>query len=226
MLFDRQRAAQPRPVLMAADAPQRIASAVEEEAFFRIKDDGTHAETGADFVSGGQRRRCFIQKRIVHAIPQAGMIQNKYRLRMAAFRNGLPGFAVQGKSNRSFCILPGFHSHFRRSFFQDGRHFDTGRAVSDQFKMLFRDNDQFHIAVQPAVERKIRFLGINPVIFAVVHGDAQQVFIPKIFRQIRPEGGITSFMAGQLLSVHIYFRRHGRAFDRQEAAVSFRHQRP
>ena len=56
-------------ILMAADAPQRIAAAVEEKALFRIAVELPAAEAGADFVPAVQLRRRSVQIRVLHAVP-------------------------------------------------------------------------------------------------------------------------------------------------------------
>ena len=112
VLFDRQRTAQPGPILMAADAPQRITASVQDKALFRIKSDGAHAETGADFIPRRQGSPGFIQERIVHAVPQMGRVQREHRLRVAVLGGSFLCFARYSKGDRQIAILPGFHRNF------------------------------------------------------------------------------------------------------------------
>ena len=107
-------------------------------------------------------------------------------------------------------------------FFQinNGRHLDAGCAVPEQFKMLFRHRDQPDFPVQTAVEGEVCLLRIHAIIVLVTNGDLQQVLVPQLSGQLRPESGISSLVVAKLFTVQIHFTGVGSAVQLQEHSIS------
>ena len=96
MILPGQRVALSLPVLVTADAPQRIAAAIEEEAFPGIASKLPAAEAGAGFIPAFQLSCRRIQIGIVHTIPQVDIFNDKFRLSVAVFRGYGFAFAMHG----------------------------------------------------------------------------------------------------------------------------------
>lgn len=59
-------------------------------------------------------------------------------------------------------------------------------AVAAKLKVNFGDNE-LYCAAKTAIEGKIGFLGINSVVFGIIDGDADKVFIFQMICHIRTE---------------------------------------
>ena len=141
-------------------------------------------------------------------------------------RRGL-ALSIHPDRHVSLSRLPGLHRNEGGLLFQiyDRRYFDARRAAVRKIKMFFRHDDQIHIPVQSAIKRKIRFLGINDIVIAVVHRNAELVPLPQMFRQFHPKRRISSLMHRQFFAVQAHPRRHRRAFDLQKYTTSCRRRR-
>ena len=62
-------------------------------------------------------------------------------------------------------------------------------------------NQQLHIPVNAAIESKVRHLGVDPVIFAVIHIYLQVVFRLQIGGDITAEGRVATVVSHNLSSV-------------------------
>ena len=89
------------------------------------------------------------------------------------------------------------------------RHAQGGRTVVIQRKVTVRYNKDMYIAVDAAVEGKVRFLRVDRAVGAVVHGHSQRVLRSQCGGQVDAEGGIAAHMAGQFFAVQGNHRRHG-----------------
>ena len=75
-----------------------------------------------------------------------------------------------------------------------GGHGNAGAAVVIQVKVVFVDGQQEHIPVDAAVEGEIRLLGIDPVIFGVVHLHDHVVLFLQMIGDVGTEGGVAAVM--------------------------------
>ena len=96
---------------------------------------------------------------------------------------------------------------YRAVFARDGRgDFKPARTVVVEIEVYFVYNDQIHVAVYSAVERKVRGLRIYFFGFGVVHAHAQQVCIFYDIGDAYSESGITTVVARYKLVVEINLR--------------------
>ena len=72
-----------------------------------------------------------------------------------------------------------------------------------------RYRDEVHIPVQSTVKGKVSLLGIDGVVFGIVHRHAEQVCIRQRVGNIHMEGGIPARMPGQLPTIEIDRGGHG-----------------
>ena len=171
-------------ILVPAHAAQRVAAAVEEEAFLRIAGKDAAAEAGRDLIPGGQLRRRGVEVGILHPIPEADVLDHKlsrarYSLRLAVYRD----------VNR-FGIVPGLHGDGRGLRFKidHRRHLDPGRAVLQKLKVLGRHGDQPDRAVKTAIEGEVRLLRVDTIIILVAERKSKRIFVREVLRQLHPEG--------------------------------------
>ena len=64
-----------------------------------------------------------------------------------------------------------------------------------QRKVTVRYNKDMYIAVQPAIEGKVRFLRVDRAVGAVVHGHSQRVLRSQRGGQVDAESGIAARVA-------------------------------
>ena len=151
------------------------------------------------------------------------IFNDKFRLSVAVFRGYGFAFAMHGHGD-SCRILPGFHGYGSAVFFQihNGRHLDAGCAVPEQLKMLLGYRNQPDLPVQTAVEGEVRLLRIHAVAVLVADGDLQQVPVPQLSGQLRPEGGISALVVAKFFTVQKHFTGVCSAVQFQINAVSYR----
>lgn len=150
MFPDRKGIAKPLPILVAADTPKGIHSAIEKEALLRIKGDASASKTG-HYLIFSKFRFCGIKIRIFYAIPQMNIVEYKFRLCIS-----IPG--------RNFCLLtcnpnpyislanlPGFYGDDSIFSRYNRRNMHSGRSVFTQCKVSLRNNQQVHISVQTTI---------------------------------------------------------------------------
>ena len=89
------------------------------------------------------------------------------------------------------------------------RHAQGGRTVVTQRKVTVRYNKDMYIAVQPAIEGKVRFLRVDRAVGAIVHGHSQRVLRSQCGGQVDAKGGIAARVAHQFLIVQGDDCRHG-----------------
>ena len=215
MLSGGQRIADPCAILMPRRAHKADISAVEPEACIRLERDFATAEVYRHRVTVGQRGSYTVQIRVRHAVPQVDVFHVEHGHSLAALHGGglLPD-TLDGKQNLGAVggvLTGGFHRdggtvqvvrHLRR-------HAQGGRAVVIQRKVTVRYNKDMYIAVQPAIEGKVRFLRVDRAVGAVVHRDSQRVLRSQRGGQVDAEGGIAARVARQLLVVQGDDCRHG-----------------
>ena len=203
-------------ILVTAHAAERVAAAVEEEALFGVAGKDAAAEARGDLITGGQLRRGSIEIGIVHTVPEAHVFNRKLRRALDGLR-----FAVYGNIHRSG-VVPGLHGDGRRFLFQihDRGHFDPRGAVLQQFKVLRRNSNQLHRAVEPAVKGKIRLLRVHRRIVLVAHAHGQYVLFGKFPAQLHPEGRVSALVTAELFAVEKHIAAHGRAAEFQEQPLS------
>ena len=210
-----QRIAESCAVLMPRRAHKADISAVEPEACIRLERDFSAAEVYRHGVTAGQRSGDAVQIRVRHAVPQVDVFHVEHGHSLAALHGGglLPD-TLDGKQNLGAVggvLTGGFHRdggtvqvvrHLRR-------HAQGGRTVVTQRKVTVRYNKDMYIAVQPAIEGKVRFLRVDRAVGAVVHGHSQRVLRSQRGGQVDAEGGIAARVARQLLVVQGDDCRHG-----------------
>ena len=146
------------------------------------------------------------------------ILDHKNRFRLAAnYRNLLCQRAVIGlirSAHRKFHLRrvagnPGLHLYLSGISLDLRGHLDAGASVIVQGKVPCRDTDQFYRAVNAAIEGKIRLLGIDDLIVAVVRRHCQHILIRQSLCDVHSERGVASLVMGQLLIVQVDVRRHG-----------------
>ena len=75
------------------------------------------------------------------------------------------------------------------------RHAQGGRTVVIQRKVTVRYNKDMYIAVQPAIEGKVRFLRVDRAVGTVVHGHSQRVLRSQRGGQVDAESRIAARVA-------------------------------
>ena len=203
--------AQTLAVLMAGNAVKRIRLAVEEKAFFCIHREAAQPHLGGHFVHRlavlHQTNHAGVQVRVLHAVPQVGSIQMEGGLFAFAPGNRVALGIQQFHHNSALAFHQRFHLNVGAAFFQIGGDFHAGVAKVTQCNVVFVHHQQAHIAVDAAVEGKVRFLGINAVVDAVVYLHRELVFCLQQLRDLCPEGRIAAVMGAELLAV----QQHGSA---------------
>ena len=215
MLSGGQGIANPCAVLMPRRTHKADISAVEPEACIRLERNFAAAEVDRHGVTVGQQGSYTVQIRIRHAVPQVDVFNVEHGHSLAALHGGglLPN-ALDGKQNLGAVggvLAGGFH--------RDGgtvqvvrhlwRHAQGGRTVVTQRKVTVRYNKDMYIAVQPAIEGKVRFLRVDRAVGAVVHRNGQRVLRSQHGGQVDAEGGIAARVVSQFFAVQGNHCRHG-----------------
>ena len=201
----------PLAVLMAGNAPQRIAAAIQDKALLRVKLKFPAAEPGRSLLAIVQLGRNSIQERVVDAVPEVCIVQRENSLCGAVFHRGGDALAFQRKGHALCAHHGGFHGDFgglSGKVGDDGRYLQSRCAVCGQSEMLCRNDVQSYIAVNAAVEGEVCLLGVHGVVVAVVHADRQQIFLFEMFGQVNPEGRIAALVLGQLFAVQVDYSGH------------------
>ena len=110
--FVGQGNAGPLAVLMAGNAAQRIAAAVQDKALLGVKLKLAAAEPGRGLLAIVQLGRYGVEEGIVHAIPQMGIVQGENSLCGAVFHRGGDALAFQCKGYALCAHHGGFQSNF------------------------------------------------------------------------------------------------------------------
>ena len=210
---------------MAGNAPQRIAAAVQDETLLGVKLKFPAAEAGGSFLAVAQLGGNGVKERVLHAIPQVGIVQGENRLCSAVFHRGGDALAFQCKGHALCAHHGGFHGDFgglSGKVGDDGRYLQSWCAVCGQSEMLCRNDVQSYIAVNAAVEGEVCLLGVHGVVVAVVHADRQQIFLFEMFGQVNPEGRIAALVLGQLFPVQVDGGGHGCAVQLQNSLAACR----
>ena len=215
MLGRGQRIAESCAILMPRRAHKADISAVEPEACIRLERDFATAEVYRHGITVGQRSGDAVQIRVRHAVPQMHIFNIKYGHSLAVLHGGgLFPDTLDGKQHLGAVggvLTGGFHRdggtvqivrHLRC-------HAQGGRTVVIQRKVTVRYNKDMYIAVDAAIEGKVRFLRVDRAVGAVVHGHSQRVLHSQCGGQVDAEGGIAACMAGQFLVVQGDDCRHG-----------------
>ena len=215
----------PLAVLMAGNTAQRIAATVQDEALLGVKLKLPAAEAGRSLFTVVQLGRDGVKEGIVHAIPQAGIVQGENSLCSAVFRRSGDALAFQRKGNALCTHHGGFHSDFgglSGKVGDDGGHLQSRCAVCGQSEMLCRNDVQSYIAVNAAVEGEVCLLGVHGVVVAVVHADRQQIFLFEMFGQVNPKGRIAALVLGQLFAVQVDYSGHSGTVQLQNCFAACR----
>ena len=223
--FVGQGNAGPLAVLMAGNAPQGIAAAIQDKALLGVKLKFPAAEAGGSFLAVAQPGGNGVKERVLHAIPQMGIVQGENSLCSAVFHRGSDVLAFQCKGYALCAHHGGFHSDlggFSGKVGDDGGHLQRGGAISGQGKVLCRDDVQGHIPVKAAVESEVRFLGVHGVVVAVVHADGQQVLVFQVVGQVHPEGRVAALVLCQLFPIQVNGGGHGCAVQLQNSLAACR----
>ena len=115
--------------------------------------------------------------------------------------NGAALGIQQFHHNSALAFHQRFHLNVGAALFQIGGDFHAGVAKVTQCNVVFVHHQQAHIPVDAAVEGKVRFLGINAVVDAVVYLHRELVFCLQQLRDLCPEGGVAAVMGAELLTV-------------------------
>ena len=193
-------------VLMAGNAAQGIAAAVQDKALLGVKLKFPAAEPRGGLLAIVQLGRYGVEEGVVHAIPQMGVVQRENNLCSAVFHRGGDALAFQRKGYALCADRSSFQSNFNGlggKVGDDRGHLQRRCAISGQGEVLCRDDVQGHIPVNAAVEGKIGFLGIHGVVVAIVHADGQQVLVFQVVGQVHPEGGVAALVLGQFFPVQV-----------------------
>ena len=234
------RIADAKPVLMAGYSAQRIRPSIQKESFLRIDPETPDAESGTDRIEytvlvsclslTDQHRLRRVQIRIRKAFPQTNRIEMEASPGMIVpdgSTNSLTGgassmlaiFVIRSEDAQLHCLSVShalrLHVNLNRSSpvrqIHLRNHVNPRRSIRNQGEVRLWHRDQIHIPVQAAIEGKIRFLRIHPVILRIIHTDGQQVVAahrPERLCQPDAEGGEASLMAGQPGPVQKHLRRH------------------
>ena len=223
--FFGQGIARPLAVLMAGNAAQGIAAAVQDKALLGVKLKFPAAEPGGSFLAIAQLGRDDVKEGVVHAIPQMGIVQGENRLCGAVFHRGSDVLAFQRKGYALCADHGSFQSNFNGlggKVGDDGGHLQCRGAISGQGKVLCGNDVQGHIPVNAAVEGEVRLLGVHGVVVAVVHADGQQVLVFQVVGQVHPEGRVAALVLGQLFPVQVNGGGHGCAVQLQNSLAACR----
>ena len=211
MFFRGQGPAHVQPVLMAGNAVQRVALAVQEEPALGVHMEAAEAEglghgvllgaVGHKAQPGGVQvgvGPAVPQVRVFHLEVQHGVAFGRgfgfgHRAAFGVGQHGLDG-AARGPHRE------GVDPHAARCARRD-KH--AGGAAFEQVKMGGGDLNELHGAVQPAEEGEVGHLGVN-VGRRVGDLHGQDVFaVGQRVGQLKPEGGKTAAVGAQFPPVAV-----------------------
>ena len=210
---------------MAGNAAQRVAASIQEKALLGVDLKFPAAKAGRCFLAVAQLGGNGVKERVLHAIPQMGIVQGENSLCGAVFHRGGDALAFQCKGYALCAHHGGFQSNFNGlggKVGDDRGHLQCRGAISGQGKVLCRNDVQGHIPVNAAVEREVRLLGVHGVVVAVVHRNGQQVFVFQVVGQVHPEGGVAALVLCQLFAVQVNGGGHGCAVQLQNSLAACR----
>ena len=202
-------------VLMAADTPQRIFFSIQNESPLRINGKGAAAKAGADAVQNRfafqQFRRTAVQVRVLFSLPQMGVL-NPEICGSAAFEGSqFLSFSIGQRITHCLLRFPVGKEHLYPDSgvlpFHNRGNLNPRPSIVVQIEVRTGHTDQVDIPVQSSVEGKVRHLGINLVIGAVVHQNSQQIFLLQRIGKIHAPGGKPTIMMTQVLTVQKNIRR-------------------
>ena len=200
-------------VLMAANAPQRVGAAIEEKALLGVSGKIPDTKPSGNFIRHfpihHQLQPGGVEIGIFQAVPQMHTGNGQLCIGAASCRHRMTKiiqqrhfhFALGGivpAANPNLTVLIVVH--------RLGSDLHARAAKIVQIKMMLADDQQLHIPVNAAVKGKIRLLGVDPVVFFILHLHLQVVFFLQIRRQLHPEGGITALVTAKALAVEGHFR--------------------
>ena len=145
--------AQPLPILMAADTPQRIGASVELKAPLRVKFNASTAESGGNAIhlhaAAVEPSSGCIEKRIVQAIPQVYLIQGKKGFCMIICDFLFLRLLIYGNYHSIAALLPSLNQNVSGFFHKihTGCYSNTRSSVLFQFKMSSTGCDEVYIPV-------------------------------------------------------------------------------
>ena len=93
-------------------------------------------------------------------------------------------------------------------------------AMVIQGKMVRSNTDEPHMAVKSSVEGEVCLLRIHAIIVLVADGDLQQVLVPQLSGQFRPECGISALVVAKFFTIQKHFTGVGSAVQLQEHSIS------
>ena len=223
----RERVADALPVLVAGDAVQRVAPAIQEEALLRIEGEAPHAEACAHLVEhrailGQELCLSCIEVGVLESIPAVRAFEHERHIRAGArghtcsvrIEDADLRLAASGVRTRD----PGPHldRHIPVPVMHLRHHMDARRASISKLEMRLRYHDQLHVAIDSSVEREVCLLRIHAIIDGIVDCHLELVCSPcrsQHVRGIDPEGRISTIMVGKQMSVD---RHVGRGIDAAE----------
>ena len=212
-------------VLMAGNATQRIAAAIQDKALLGVKLKFPAAEPGGSFLAVVQLGGNGVKEGVLHAIPQMGIVQGENSLCGAVFHRGSDVLPFQCKGYALCAHHGSFQSNFNGlggKVGDDRGHLQCRGTISGQGEVLCRDDVQGHIPVNAAVEGEVRLLGVHGVVVAVVHADGQQVLVFQVVGQVHPEGGVAALVLGQFFPVQVDDGGHSCAVQLQNSLAACR----
>ena len=224
VVLRQQGVAEAHAVLMAADAPQGILPAVEDEAPLGVHGEAAHAEAGGNGVEDGlalQKLRAHgVHVGIPLAVPEPDLLNDKIHslcvggvdfqlltLGQEGVADGLALLTGGGEDLDPGAAVRALHG---------GGHMDAGGAVGGQIEVALGNADDLHAPVQTAVEGEVRHLGIDSAVGSVVHLDADGHLVSKLCGDVAAEAGVAAVVVDQVLAAHKHVRAGVGGGDLQE----------
>ena len=196
--------AQTLAVLVTADTVEGIGLFVEEEALLGVNPEGADTEGDVQIV---QHLAVFYQAAlsgveigVCHTVPAVGIFNDHGGIGAFAGGNGLARSVYQGNLHLA---AGGAAFHPDGCLVAVGSSGDPDAAGAEIIKveMRFGDDNQLHVPVNAAVEGEVRLLGVDAVIFGVVHGHFQLVNVLQKLGNLTAEGGIAAVVGADLGAV-------------------------
>ena len=211
-------------VLMAGDTAQGIRASVQDKALLRVNFK----------LAAAEARRCLlavikvggdgVQVRVVHTVPQAGMLQREHSLGGAVLGGNARLLAIQCEGDTFGTHHSGLHRHFTAAGVEvrdNRRDLDGHSAVFGKGKVGGGHNMQRYIAVNAAVEGEIGLLGVDGIIVAVVNRNHQLICtIVQGIGDVHAESRITALVLGHFLTVQTDNCSHSHAVKLQNRATA------
>ena len=141
--FVGQGIAGPLAVLMAGNAAQRVTASIQMKSLLGVDLKLAAAEPGRGLLAIVQLGRDDVKERVLHAIPQMGVVQCENNLCGALFHRGGEGLTLQCKGHGLCAHHGGFHGDLGGlggKVGDDGGHLQCRCAISGQGKVLCRDD--------------------------------------------------------------------------------------